>query len=161
MIKPGWTGTWTGWHGLHQSHLDLHDGGVDPGPASFFCSATSLFHCDVGDPFPISWCFTVPLPLPENERVVEIEKVKRKWFLFEMNLNLLGCGARRVMAEEEENKRKMKVGNNQKQWWWWWCLGWRSAHILMRWNAHVSVNSEEKMKRLMRVRKREWKVWYY
>jgi len=65
------------------------------------------------------------------------------------------------MAEEEENKRKMKVGNNQKQWWWWWCLGWRSAHILMRWNAHVSVNSEEKMKRLMRVRKREWKVWYY
>lgn len=70
------------------------------------------------------------------KELLKLKKVKRKWFLFEMNLNLLGCGARRVMAEEEENKRKMKVGNNQKQW----CLpGWRSTHILMRWNAHVSV----------------------
>jgi len=89
MIKPGWTGTWTGWHGLHQPHLDLHDGGVDPGPPRFFCSATSLFHFDAGDPFSFSSCFTVPL---------------------------LGCGARMVMAKVEENKREMKNSNNQ--WWW-------------------------------------------
>lgn len=68
------------------------------------------------------------------------------------------------MAEEEENKRKMKVGNNQKQWWW--CLGWRSTHILMRWNAHVSVlllQSTEKMKRLMNESEKERMegVWYY
>jgi len=68
----------------------------------------------------------------------KVWRIEKKTVFVWDEMNLLGCGARWVIAEEEENKRKMKVGNNQ-QWWW---LGWRSTHILMRWNAYVREDEE-------------------
>jgi len=73
--------------GLHQPHLDLHDGGDDPGPPNLFSPATSLSTGTAGDPFCFSsrlrW-FTAPPPEKTKKKTWEVRTEacvlrKKKW----------------------------------------------------------------------------------
>lgn len=96
--------------------MDLHDGGDDPGPPSFFCS-----HGTAGEPFCFSSCFTVPPPEKQKEKhrekLVYRENLSNVLLVYiSFCFDLLGDDARIVMAEAEENKRKVKVVKVRNQW---------------------------------------------